>query len=121
MSLHRAWAALALSACTAAPAATLTVTDASGQPLATAMVREVAARPRPLDTSDNGYPAPGKPRTVDIDVTRFTDAAGRASWPDRGVAVKYLVRKPGYRDASAGAEPGQATARVALQQETDPV
>lgn len=110
-----------LSAAPAAPAATLTVTDAAGQALATAMVREVAARPRARDTSDNGYPAPGVARTVDVDITRFTDAAGRASWPDRGVAVKYLVRKPGYRDASVEAGPGQAAVSVALQPEGDPL
>lgn len=104
-----------------AQAATLTVTEAGGAPLATAMVREVAARPQPLDTSDHGYPAPGVARTVDVDITRFTDAAGRAHWPDRGVAVKYLVRKPGYRDASVEAAPGQAALSVALQRETDPV
>ncbi|MBX3619890.1 MAG: hypothetical protein KF891_07880 [Rhizobacter sp.] len=103
-----------------AQAATLTVTDAGGAPLATAMVREVAAQPHPLDTSDHGYPAPGVARTVEVDITRFTDAAGRASWPARGVAVKYLVRKPGYRDASVEAAVGQATASVVLQRETDP-
>jgi virginiamycin B lyase len=120
MKIHRP---LALAACIAAtataPAATLTVTDADGTPLATALVREVAAAPRRLDTSDNGYPAPGKVHTVDVDVTRFTDAAGRASWPGRGVAVKYLVRKPGYQDASVVAAPGQAALAVTLQRETD--
>ena len=121
MKFHRSLAALGLAAATAAPAATLTVTDAAGQPLAAAMVREVAAARRALDTSDHGYPVPGQARRVDVDITRFTDAAGRASWAGRGVAVKYLVRKPGYRDASVEAAPGQATASVALQRETDPV
>jgi virginiamycin B lyase len=120
MKFPRALAVLGLWAASAAPAATLTVTDAAGQPLATAMVREVAAKPHALDTSDDGYPAPGQARTVDVDITRFTDAAGRASWPQRDVVVKYLVRKPGYRDASVEAAPGQTAASVTLQRETDP-
>ncbi|HEX7436683.1 MAG TPA: hypothetical protein VF308_08250, partial [Caldimonas sp.] len=78
MKILRPLAALGIVAVSAASAGTLTVTDAAGQPLATAMVREVAAAPRKLDTSDHGYPAPGQARTVDIDITRFTDAAGRA-------------------------------------------
>jgi streptogramin lyase len=110
-------------AAAAAPAgaATLTVTDSAGAPLATAMVREVAAAPRARDTADNGYPAPGRANIVDIDLTRFTDARGQARWPDRGAAVKYLVRKPGYRDASVEAAAGQATLRVTLERETDPL
>ena len=109
----------AIAGAAAADAATLIVTDAAGTPLATAMVRELVAAPRKLDTSDNGYPAPGRANTVDVDITRFTDAAGRATWPERGVAVKYLVRKPGYQDASVSATPDQATLAVALQRETD--
>ena len=120
MKPRRSLAVLGLCAASAAPAATLTVTDATCQPLATAMVREVAAKPHALDTSDDGYPAPGRARTVDVDITRFTDAEGRASWPQRDVAVKYLVRKPGYRDASVEAAPGQTAASVTLQRETDP-
>ncbi|MCO5125238.1 MAG: hypothetical protein M9915_16035 [Rhizobacter sp.] len=104
----------------AAQAATLTVKDESGQPLATAKVREVAATPRKLDTSDGGYPAPGKANTVDVEITRFTDAAGQATWADRGVALRYIVRKPGYQDVSVDAAPGQAEVSVAMARETDP-
>jgi virginiamycin B lyase len=113
-------ACAALVAATAgAHAATLTVTNTAGQLLATAKVREVAAAPKALDTSDNGYPAPGKVRRVDSEVTRFTDAAGRAGWPDRGAPVTYHVRKPGYRDASVSVAAGSAEVRVALEPETD--
>lgn len=114
-------AALGLIAVSAAPAATLTVSDDEGRPLGAAMVREVVAARQPPDTSDHGYPAPGRPHHVDVDITRFTDAAGRARWRERGVAVRYLVRKPGYRDASVEAAPGQAAASVSLQRETDPL
>ena len=100
-------------------AATLAVTDAAGQPLATAKVREVATVPTALDTSDNGYPAPGQVRRVDPEITRFTDADGRASWADRGVPVTYHVRKPGYRDASVSLAAGSAEARIVLEPETD--
>ena len=120
--LRRSCAALGLAALAAgAPAATLTVTDTDGRPLATAKVREIAAAPRKLDTSDHGYPAPGKVNIVDVDITRFTDAGGQASWADRGVAVTYLARKPGYRDASITVPAGQAEARLALEPETDPL
>jgi virginiamycin B lyase len=100
---------------------TITVIATDGKPLATAMVREVAAEPRKRDTSDGDYPAPGKINTVDIDITRFTDAAGRATWQDRGTTVKYIVRKPGYEDASIAATPGQATLGVTLRRETDTI
>jgi streptogramin lyase len=117
-------AALASLLTTLAPpagAATLAVADEAGRPLATVMVREVAALKRAIDTSDGGYPKPGVAYDVDPDITRFTDAAGRASWADRGVAVRYLLRKPGFRDAAIDAAPGQAEQRVTLQRETDAV
>lgn len=120
MKRHRLPTVLALFAAAGASAATIAVTDSAGQPLATAMVREVAATPRPRDTSDHGYAAPGRARTVDVDITRFTDAAGRATWAGRAVPVRYRVRKPGFRDAVVAAAPGQAQLSVALQRETDP-
>jgi virginiamycin B lyase len=120
MLIRHLLAALAVAAAPAAClAATLTVTDTAGQPLATVMAREVAAAPRPLDKSDHGYPAPGKANTVDVDITRFTDAAGRARWVDRGAAVKLLLRKPGYRDATVEVAAGQAAVGAVLQRETD--
>ena len=68
---------LVLMACSAPSFATqLIVTDPAGQPLATVMVRERPADGPQLDTSDNGYPAPGAARTVAPEITRFSDAAG---------------------------------------------
>lgn len=119
LRLFTALAGLAVVA--SSHAATLTVTDTAGQPLATAMVREMAAAPRKLDTADNGYPTPGKTNTVDVDITRFTDATGRATWPARQGAVTYLVRKPGYRDASVTAAAGLGALSVPLERETDPL
>ncbi|MEO8124053.1 MAG: hypothetical protein ABI633_08390 [Burkholderiales bacterium] len=120
MKLHSLLLIGSLLGATNAPAATLIVTDEAGQPLATVKVREVTAAPRKLDTSDGGYPTPGRTNMVDVDITRFTDATGQATWADRDVAVRYLVRKPGYRDQSVNAVAGQAELSVALQRETDP-
>ena len=80
---------------TPAPATQLTVTDPAGQPLATVMVRERPADGPQLDTSDNGYPAPGVSRTVAPEVTRFSDASGRVEFAERDASMEYLVRKPG--------------------------
>ena len=102
-----------------ASAATLSVVDESGAPLATAMVREMPATRAPADTRDGGYPLPALPVVVETDITRFTDAAGRVRFDDRGRAVRLLVRKPGWREAGIELAPGQAEARVALQRETD--
>ena len=62
LNLFLATAALALP--TPSLAVTLVVNDPAGQPLATAMVRERPAGGPNLDTSDNGYQAPGVARTV---------------------------------------------------------
>ena len=96
--LPLATALLTLSLGAPSLAATLTVTDPAGQPLATVMVRERPADGPQLDTSDNGYPAPGVARTVAPEITRFSDAAGRVEFADRDAPMEYLVRKPGYQD-----------------------
>jgi virginiamycin B lyase len=113
--------ACALPWLAAAPAwpLTLTVTDEAGAALSTAMVREQPAARAPADTRDGGYPLPARPYVAEVDVTRFSDAAGRVRFDDRGRAVRLLVRKPGWRDASVEVAPGQPEARVALQRETD--
>lgn len=118
--LVAAWLVLPLALPLAGHAATVIVTDAGGRPLATVMVRELAAAPLEPDVSDGGYGASGKPYPVDPEITRFTDEAGRATWNDRPVAVRYLLRKPGYRDASLELPQGATEIRVALQPETDP-
>lgn len=120
MKLQRlALGALCMATAAAGHTAALTVTDPAGQPLAVVMVREVVAARPAADTSDNGYPAPGKAHTVPPEITRFTDAAGRATWPPRAVAVKVLLRKPGYRDLTLPVAAGQPTARAVMERETD--
>jgi streptogramin lyase len=116
--MRRYVALLALFATLPASGTTLYVTDARGQPLATTMVRERPAAGPQLDTSDDGYQAPGVARTVMPEVTRYTDAAGRAEFLDRAEPAHYLLRRPGYQDLLLDTPPAQA---VALQPETDPV
>jgi streptogramin lyase len=117
-------AALALLATmlgTLSSATTLVVTDPAGGPLATAMVRERPAGGPNLDTSDNGYQAPGVARTVAPEVARFTDATGRVEFADRSAPTHYLVRKPGYQDQLVEPSSVQRELAVTLQPETDPV
>jgi streptogramin lyase len=98
----------------------LSLTDPAGQPMQTAMVRERPAAGPGLDTSDDGYPAPGVARTVVPELTRFSDADGRIVFAERGVPMTYVVRKPGYQDQVLTPEPGTAELPVTLQPETDP-
>ncbi len=114
---------LALIACSVitlpAAAAVISVTDQTGKPVAVAMVTQTAAHPAPRDTSDNGFQQAGKPQVVDIDVTAFTGNSGAAEIPNRMVATRYRVRKPGFRDAVIEVPAGQAAVRIALEIETD--
>jgi streptogramin lyase len=97
------------------------VTDPSGQPLATVMVRERRADGPNLDTSDDGYQAPGVARVVAPEITRFSDAAGRVEFADRSEPMEYRIRKPGYQDLSVRPALEQREVPVTLQPETDPV
>ena len=114
-------ALLMLALCAPASAITVTVADPAGQPLATVMVRERRADGPNLDTSDNGYQAPGVARVVTPEITRFSDAAGRVSFADRTEPMEYLVRKPGFQDLAV--KPPLATRELALTlvPETDPL
>lgn len=120
--MARSVAAL-LSLVTAAPAfaTTLIVSDPSGQPLATVMVRERRADGPNLDTSDNGYQAPGITRIVSPEITRFADASGRVAFGDRSEPMEYLVRKPGYQDLAIKPPLEQRELAVTLVPETDPL
>jgi len=114
-------AAMLMAASAASVATVLTVTDPSGQPLATVMVRERRADGPGLDTSDNGYQAPGVARTVAPEITRFSDTAGRVEFADRSEAMEYLVRRPGYQDLAIKPPLESRELAVTLQPETDPV
>ena len=120
--LRRLSITLVLMACSAPSFAThLKVTDPAGQPLATVMVRERPADGPNLDTSDNGYPAPGVARTVAPEVTRFSDATGRVEFAERDALMEYLVRKPGYQDLAIKPAGDTRELNVTLVPETDPI
>ena len=99
----------------------LTVTDPAGQPLATVMVRERPADGPQLDTSDNGYPAPGVAHTVVPEITRFSDVTGRVEFAGRSAAMEYLVRKPGYQDFALKPAVATPELNVTLVPESDPI
>lgn len=103
----------------AADAATVFVTDEAGAPLPTVMVTQSATDPAPPDVSDGGYALPGKANRVDARVTRFTDAGGRVTLPDRPRALTYRLRKPGFRDAVIAAPAAQSHIQASLERETD--
>jgi len=114
-------ALLMLALCAPASAITVSVTDPAGQPLATVMVRERRADGPNLDTSDNGYQAPGVARVVTPEITRFSDAAGRVAFADRTEPMEYLVRKPGFQDLAVKLRFATRELAVTLVPETDPL
>ncbi len=103
-----------------ARAATVSVTDETGAPLATVMVTESVTDARRLDTADAGYATPGRRETVDPEVTRFTDASGTTTFVDRGAGLTYRLRKPGFRDAHvATTTSGESPPVVVMTRETE--
>ncbi|MDO9195910.1 hypothetical protein, partial [Rhodoferax sp.] len=105
----------------AADAVTITVTGGSGKPVPTVMVTQTLAEPAKADTSDNGYAAPGTPQRSDVQVTRFTNERGQVALPERGAAVNYRLRKPGFQDQRVTAPAGGARLAVVMTPETDPI
>jgi streptogramin lyase/mono/diheme cytochrome c family protein len=98
-------------------AATVMVTNESGEPLATAMVTRIVVGEAFVDTSDNGYPRPGVINTAIPQHTRFTDEQGLAEF--NAVAAvgerRFRVRKQGYADATMSATDDGAELTVALR------
>jgi len=86
-----------------AAAVTIRVTDPSGKPVPTVMVSRQPVKPAVVDTSDNGYPAHGKVQQAYVELTRFTDASGRADIPATDHAWKIRLRKPGFQDLTVAA------------------
>jgi streptogramin lyase len=118
---HLSIALLLIPFSTQSFATTLTVTDPAGRPLTAVMVRERPADGPQLDTSDNGYPAPGVARTVAPEITRFSDAAGRVEFAGRNAPMEYLVRKPGHQDLAVKPPLATRELNLTLVPETDPV
>ena len=76
----------------------VTVRDPGGKPIATVMVSRQPVKPAAVDTTDNGYPASGKPQQAFIELARFTDAAGQTDIPAADHPWKIRLRRPGYQD-----------------------
>ena len=95
-------AGMACAALLAMPAGavSITVKDPNGKPLPTVMVSRQPVKAAAVDTSDNGYPASGKPQQAYVELARFTDAQGQADIPAAEHPWKIRLRKPGYRDLS---------------------
>ncbi len=113
---------LVWAACSTANAATVTVTDAAGTPLATAMVTRTVSGSDRVDTSDNGYPRPGVVNTVIPQLTRFTGKDGTTTFEPLDVSGErsYRVRMQGFADATVTAANDDADLRVTLEPLTDP-
>lgn len=101
-----------------ANAASVSVMDEQGNYLNSVMVTESPTSPPVKDISDDGYPAPGRPTTVGLDITQFTDTSGKTIFDDGRGLVTYRFRKPGYKDVSV--QGGAASIQVTLIKETDP-
>ncbi len=111
----------ALAFCARAGSIDLTVRDSAGTPVASAMVTRSPAGTTPADTFDNGYPAPGRPNMAPAQVTHFSDAAGKLSFPPTSELVNLRVRKPGYADARVQGIRGDEAPELLLAPQTDPL
>jgi streptogramin lyase len=118
MKLHFPCLALA---CTlwlgSAQASPLRVVDPSGKPIATVMVSRQPVKPAVVDTSDNGYPASGKPQQAFFEMARFTNAAGQTDLPADEHPWQIRLRKPGYQDRTVPAS--ELGKPLVMQPETD--
>ena len=61
-------------------AATISVTDADGEPVPLVMVTRTVPGAGSADSSDNGYPRPGVVNTAVPEQSRFTNADGQATF-----------------------------------------
>ena len=106
MKLHLATLALiaAHGLLANAHAVPISVTDASGKPMATVMVSRQPVKPAVVDTSDNGYAASGKLQQARFEIARFTDAAGRVDLPADEHPWQIRLRKPGYQDRTIASD-----------------
>jgi virginiamycin B lyase len=95
-------AGLACTVLLASPvgAVPITVKDPDGKPVPTVMVSRQPVTVATVDTSDNGYPANGKPQQAYVELARFTDAQGQTDIPAAEHPWKIRLRKPGYQDRS---------------------
>ena len=103
-------------------AATINVADGEGNPLSPAMVTRTIAGADAVDTSDNGYPAPGQKNRVAPQHTRFTGKDGAAVFTAIDIDGKrrFRVRMQGYADVIVEAADDDVLLDVELEPLTDP-
>ena len=83
----------------AAQAATVTVKNQLGEPLAQVMVTRTPAILPQADLSDDGYTPHGITNTSSPVLTRFSNASGAVSFEQSPQSVRYRARAQGYIDA----------------------
>ena len=101
-----------------ADATVLKIQNTIKAPIETVMVTESKDPAPVLDTSDDGYPAPGKSFVIAPEITRFTDEKGSVSFEDRTEKVKYRLRKYGHKDLELKDQKKKISAT--LETENDP-
>ncbi len=111
--------ALALAGSMSTLADPIAVVDTNGKPLATVMVSRQPVQVAAIDTSDNGYPASGKPQRAIFEITRFADAGGRTDIPADSHPWHIRLRKPGYQDRMVLPDELRSQSLVMVR-ETDP-
>ncbi len=82
-----------------ASAATLTVKNQQGEPLAQVMVTQTPTNLPKSDLSDDGYTPHGVTNTSMAVVTRFTNSNGQVSFDDSKTPYEFRARAQGYVDA----------------------
>ena len=119
--MRKSFLSLALLAVSAPAAALdLQITDATGQPLALAMVTVKAERPLRAAGDDNGYPRERTEQRISPEITGFAGPDGQLNivYPELG-SVNLRVRVPGYKDLQQTAVANDASLTLTLETETD--
>ncbi|MEQ9462235.1 MAG: lyase [Haliea sp.] len=115
MTIKQSWLTLLLLASSGSHAADFLVTDAAGEPVSPAMVTASPLAAPEVTLGDMGYPPHGVTNRAAVTLTRFTDAAGRASFAAPLDAHSIRVRARGFIDATLSAPAGEGPTEVVLQ------
>jgi len=83
---------------TAAHGAQFAFETEAGSPLPLVMVTRTPSNPPALNLGDDGYTPHGQTNRAAVTLTRFSDSAGRVSFPESAGTFTYRARTQGYRD-----------------------
>lgn len=104
-----------------AVAGQILVQDEQGKKLNLVMASQTPVSGYTVDRSDNGYPPEGKVNRSTSTVTHFTANNGVVEFESTSEsAVRYRLRKPGYKDHTFEAQ-ADKDFTITLKQELDPV